>query len=75
MSTMSRFLSSVLFPWRKRKVSAAYQRVVEPPPGPPEHRLRAAVRSRPVDSDHAALNDNAAAGAPTSNGVASDQNL
>jgi hypothetical protein len=35
----------------------------------------AAVRGRPADSDHVPLNDNAAAGAPTSNGVASDQNL
>jgi hypothetical protein len=76
MSTISRFLSSSLFAWRKRKISAAYQRVLDqPPPGPPEHRLRAAVRARPAESDHAALNDNAAAGAPTSNGVGSDQNL
>jgi hypothetical protein len=70
MSTISRFLSSALFPWRKPKVSDAYQRVLHPPPpGPPAHRLRAAVRARPAESDHAALNDNAAAGAPTSNGV------
>ncbi len=75
MSTIGRFLSP-LFPWRKPKVSEAYQRVLDPPPpGPPAHRLRAAVRARPADSDHAPLNENAAAGAPTSNGVASDQNL
>jgi len=61
-------------PWRRRKVSAAYQRVLDPPPaGPPAHRLRAAVR-KPTESDHDARNDNAAAGAPISNGVASDQN-
>jgi hypothetical protein len=76
MSTIGRFLSSSLFTWRKPKVSAAYQRVLDPPPpGPPAHRLRAVVRARPAAGDHAALNDNAAAGAPTSNGVASDQNL
>jgi hypothetical protein len=76
MSTISRFLSSVLFPWRKPKVSAAYERVLDPPPpGPPAHRLRAAVRARPTGSDHAALNDSATVGAPTSSGVASDQNL
>jgi hypothetical protein len=72
MSRISRVLSS-LFPWRKPKVSAAYQRVLDPPPaGPPAHRLHAAVRARSADSDHAAVNDNAAA---TSNGVASDQTL
>jgi hypothetical protein len=76
MSTISRFLSSVLFPWRKPKVSAAYARVLDPtPPGPPAERMRAAVRARSAHSDHAALNDNAAAGAPISNGVGSDQNL
>jgi hypothetical protein len=76
MSTIGGFLSSVLFPWRKPKVSDAYRRVLDPPPpGPPAHRLRAAVRARSAESDHAALNDNAAAGAPTSNGVGSDQNL
>jgi hypothetical protein len=62
-----------LISWRKPKVSAAYQRVLDPPPpGPPAHRLRAAVRARSADSDHAAVNDNAAG---TSNGVASDQTL
>jgi hypothetical protein len=75
MSTISRFLSSLLFPSRKPKVGAAFERVLDRPPGPPAERLRAAVRARPTDGDHAALNDNAAAAAPTSNGVASDQNL
>ena len=76
MSTISRFLSSALFPWRKPKVSAGRQRVLDsPPPGPSAERLRAAVRARSPESDHAALNDNAAAGAPSSNGVGSDQNL
>jgi hypothetical protein len=76
MSTISRFLSSALSPWRKPKVSAAHQRVLDPPPpGPSAERLRAAVRARSIEGDHAALNDNAAAGAPTSNGVGSDQNL
>jgi hypothetical protein len=72
MSRILRVLSS-LFPWRKSKVSAAYQRVLDPPPpGPPARRLRAAVRARSADSDHAAVDDNATA---TSNGVASDQTL
>ena len=76
MSTISRFLSSSLFPWRKPKVSDAYRRVLDPPPpGPPADRLRAVVRARSAYSDHAAVNDNAVASAPTSNGVASDQNL
>jgi hypothetical protein len=76
MSTIGRFLSSLLFPWRKRKAGDAQQRGLDlPPPGPSADRLRAAVRVRSADRDHAALNDNAAAGAPTSNGVGSDQNL
>jgi hypothetical protein len=73
--SISRILAS-LFPWRRPKVSAAYQRVLDPPPpGPPAHRLLAAVRARRGDGEQAALDDNAAAGAPVSNGVASDQNL
>jgi hypothetical protein len=71
MSRILRVLSS-LFPRRKPKVSAAYQRVLDPLPPGPAHRLRAAVRARSADSDHAAVNDNFAA---TSNGVASDQTL
>jgi hypothetical protein len=70
MSRIFRVLSS-LFPRRKPKVSAAYQRVLDPPPpGPPAHRLRAAIRARSADSDHAAVNDNAAA---ASSGGVSDQ--
>jgi len=76
MSKISQLLSSLLFPQRRPKVSAAYQRVLDPPPkGPPAHRLRAAVRARPAESSDVALNDNAVGGAPNSNGAGPDQSF
>ncbi len=56
-----------LIPGRRRKVSASYRRVLEPPPpGPPEHRLRAAVRAPSVENARVVSEDNAAGG-PTAN--------
>jgi hypothetical protein len=60
MSRVSRVLS---FPWRKPKISAACQHVLDPPP---------AVGARSADRGHAAVNDNAPA---ASNGIAPDQTL
>jgi len=61
-----------LIPGRRRKVSAAYERVVDPPPpGPPAHRMLAAMRVRRPESAPD-LNDGAMPDTPASNAVASE---
>jgi len=61
-----------VIPGRRPKVSAAYQRVLDPPPpGPPAHRMLAAMRVRRPESVPN-LDDSAVAVAPTSNPVATD---